>query len=143
MNKTVILLISILLSLTSAEAKSSKTVKIKVVETSDVHGHFFPYDFMEKKPIRGTLSRANTYIKKQREKYGEDHFLLIDNGDILQGQPCVYWTNYGMPEDENLAASVINYMKYDAETVGNHDIEPGHKVYDKWIREVQHRQRRI
>jgi 2',3'-cyclic-nucleotide 2'-phosphodiesterase/3'-nucleotidase len=28
-------------------------------------------------------------------------------------------------------------MKYDAETVGNHDIEPGHKVYDKWIREVR------
>jgi 2',3'-cyclic-nucleotide 2'-phosphodiesterase/3'-nucleotidase len=42
-----------------------------------------------------------------------------------------------MPQDENLAASVINYMKYDAETVGNHDIEPGHKVYDKWIREVR------
>ena len=42
-----------------------------------------------------------------------------------------------MPEDENIAASVINYMKYDAETVGNHDIEPGHKVYDKWIREVR------
>ena len=137
MNKTVFFLISLLLSATMAEAKSSKTVKIKVVETSDVHGHFFPYDFMEKRPIRGTLSRANTYIKKQREKYGEDHFLLIDNGDILQGQPCVYWSNYVMPEDENLAASVINYMKYDAETVGNHDIEPGHKVYDKWIREVR------
>ena len=42
-----------------------------------------------------------------------------------------------MPENENLAARVINYMKYDAETVGNHDIEPGHKVYDKWIREVR------
>ena len=101
MNKTVFFLISLLLSATMAEAKSSKTVKIKVVETSDVHGHFFPYDFMEKRPIRGTLSRANTYIKKQREKYGEDHFLLIDNGDILQGQPCVYWSNYVMPEDEN------------------------------------------
>ena len=137
MNKTVFFLISLLLSATMSEAKSSKTVKIKVVETSDVHGHFFPYDFMEKRPIRGTLSRANTYIKKQREKYGKDHFLLIDNGDILQGQPCVYWSNYVMPEDENLAASVINYMKYDAETVGNHDIEPGHKVYDKWIREVR------
>ena len=42
-----------------------------------------------------------------------------------------------MPTNENLAASVINYMGYDAETVGNHDIEPGHKVYDKWIREVR------
>ena len=115
---------------------ASKTVRLKVIETSDVHGHFFPYDFMEKKPIKGTLVRANTYINKQRQQYG-DNFLLIDNGDILQGQPCVYWSNYVMPEDENLAASVINYMKYDAETVGNHDIEPGHKVYDKWIREVR------
>ena len=115
---------------------ASKTVRMKVIETSDVHGHFFPYDFMEKKPLKGTLVRANTYINKQRQQYG-DNLLLIDNGDILQGQPCVYWTNYVMPEDENLAASVINYMKYDAETVGNHDIEPGHKVYDKWIREVR------
>ena len=137
MNKFYILLISTLLSAATIEAKNSKTVKIKVVETSDVHGHFFPYDFMEKKPIRGTLTRANSYIKQQRKKYGDDHFLLIDNGDILQGQPCVYWSNYVMPENENIAASVINYMKYDAETVGNHDIEPGHKVYDKWIREVR------
>jgi 2',3'-cyclic-nucleotide 2'-phosphodiesterase/3'-nucleotidase len=117
-------------------AQQTKTVKMKVIETSDVHGHFFPWDFMNNKPIGGTLTRANTYISREREKYG-DHLLLIDNGDILQGQPCVYWTNYVMPEDENLAASVINYMKYDAETVGNHDIEPGHKVYDKWIREVR------
>ena len=117
-------------------ATSTKTIKLKVIETSDVHGHFFPYDFMEKKPMKGTLTRANTYINKQRQQYG-DHLLLIDNGDILQGQPCVYWSNYVMPQDENLAASVVNYMKYDAETVGNHDIEPGHKVYDKWIREVR------
>ena len=121
---------------TTAMAQKTKTIELKVIETSDVHGHFFPYDFMEKKPLKGTLSRANSYIKKQRERYG-DHLLLIDNGDILQGQPCVYWSNYVMPQDENLAAQVVNYMGYDAETLGNHDIEPGHKVYDKWIREVR------
>ena len=104
MKKLAIILISTLLSVAPIEAKDNKTVKIKVIETSDVHGHFFPYDFMEQTPIKGTLSRANTYIKKQRKKYGEDHFLLIDNGDILQGQPCVYWSNYVMPEDENIAA---------------------------------------
>lgn len=115
---------------------TTKTIRLKVIETSDVHGHFFPYDFMEMKPLKGTLVRANSYINRQRSIYG-DNLLLIDNGDILQGQPCVYWSNYVMPEDENLAASVINYMRYDAETVGNHDIEPGHNVYDKWIREVR------
>ena len=131
---TAILLMSAL-TVTGAP-KGNKTVRLKVIETSDVHGYFFPWDFMEGRPIDGSLARANTYINKERKKYG-DNLLLIDNGDILQGQPCTYWTNFVMPEDENLAASVVNYMRYDAETVGNHDVEPGHKVYDKWIREVR------
>ena len=131
---TAILLMSAL-TVTGAP-KGNKTVRLKVIETSDVHGYFFPWDFTEGKPLKGSLARANTYINKERKKYG-DNLLLIDNGDILQGQPCTYWTNFVMPEDENLAASVVNYMRYDAETVGNHDVEPGHKVYDKWIREVR------
>ena len=114
---TVILLLSAL-TVTGAP-KGNKTIKLKVIETSDVHGHFFPWDFTEGKPLKGTLVRANNYINKERKKYGSN-LLLIDNGDILQGQPCVYWTNFVMPEDENLAARVINYMRYDAETVGNH-----------------------
>ena len=129
------MLLTTVLSATTALA-ADRTVTLKVIETSDVHGHFFPYDFMEHKPLTGTLSRASTYIRRQRQQYG-DHLLLIDNGDILQGQPCVYWSNYVMPDDENLSAAVVNYLRYDAETVGNHDIEPGHKVYDKWIREVR------
>ena len=137
MKKLIIAAIAMSCTLLPALGQTTKTVRLKVIETSDVHGHFFPYDFMEQKPLKGTLARANTYINRQREKYGKDHLLLIDNGDILQGQPCVYWSNYVMPEDENLAARVINYMGYDAETVGNHDVEPGHKVYDKWIREVR------
>ena len=136
MKKLVILLIAMIVTTLPSQGQATKTIRLKVIETSDVHGHFFPYDFMEKKPLKGTLVRANSYISKQRAAYG-DNLLLIDNGDILQGQPCVYWSNYVMPENENLAASVINYMRYDAETVGNHDIEPGHKVYDKWIREVR------
>lgn len=137
MKKVILTTIVLLCTTLTIMGQSSKTVKFKVIETSDVHGHFFPYDFMERKPLKGTLSRVNTYVKKQRELYGDKNLLLLDNGDILQGQPCVYWSNYVMPENENLAARIINYMAYDAETVGNHDIEPGHQVYDKWIREVR------
>ena len=137
MKKVLIIAIVMLCSTLAVTGQTSKTVRLKVIETGDVHGHFFPYDFMERKPLKGTLVRANTYINKEREKFGKENLLLIDNGDILQGQPCVYWSNYVMPENENLAARVINYMQYDAETVGNHDIEPGHQVYDKWIREVR------
>ena len=128
MKKIILSIAALLCMATTMTSQTTKTVRFKVIETSDVHGHFFPYDFTEKKPIKGTLSRASTYINKERERFGKEHLLLIDNGDILQGQPCVYWTNYVMPQNENLAASVINYMQYDAETVGNHDIEPGHKV---------------
>ena len=114
---------------------SAQTVELKIIETSDIHGHFFPYDFVNGRALNGTSARANTYIKQQRQQYG-DRLLLLDNGDILQGQPCTYWSNYVMRDEENLAAQVVNYMGYDVEAIGNHDVETGHKVYDKWIGEV-------
>lgn len=113
-----------------------RDVTVRIVETSDVHGHFFPYDFIARRPLKGTLARVSTYVNRLRQDYG-DRLLLIDNGDILQGQPTCYYSNFVMPGQPHIAARVINYMGYDAETVGNHDIEPGHAVYDKWIREVR------
>ena len=121
--------------MTNAMAQT-KTVNLRIVETSDVHGYFFPYDFVERKPLDGTLMRVNTYVDRLRKDYG-DNLLLIDNGDILQGQPTCYWSNYVMTTDQNIAAKMVNYMRYDAETIGNHDVEPGHAVYDKWITEVR------
>ncbi len=112
-----------------------KNVEIRVIQTSDVHGCFFPYDFINQKPMSGSLARVSSYVKSLRAEYG-DNLLLLDNGDILQGQPTCYYCNYIKPEMPNVAASVINYMGYDAQTVGNHDIETGHAVYDKWIKEV-------
>lgn len=114
---------------------ANKIVRLRVVETSDVHGFFFPYDFVERKPLQGTLVRVNTYVNRLRQEYG-DRLLLLDNGDILQGQPVCYWSNYVASDRENIAAQVVNYMGYDVEAVGNHDMETGHNVYDKWISEV-------
>lgn len=118
------------------QVNSEKTIKLKIIETSDVHGCFFPYDFIEHNSTEGSMARINTYIERQRKEYG-DRLLLLDNGDILQGQPLNYWTNYVQTSEENMAASVLNYMKYDAATMGNHDVETGHNVYDKWISEVR------
>ena len=41
------------------------------------------------------------------------------------------------PELSNVAAKVVNYLQYDAQTFGNHDVETGHAVYDKWISELR------
>ena len=119
---------------TTTSAKT-KEVSLRIVQTSDVHGCFFPYDFINREPKSGSMARVITYVDSLRQTYGRN-LLLLDNGDILQGQPTCYYCNFVKPETENVAAKVINYMKYDAQTIGNHDIETGHAVYDKWIREV-------
>ena len=129
------LLCATLLIPMTASAKK-KTVTIKVIETSDVHGCFFPDDFINRKPLKGTLARVMTYVEELRKTHGKN-VILVDNGDILQGQPTCYYYNYIKTDLPNVAAEVINYMGYDAETFGNHDVETGHAVYDKWIREVK------
>ncbi|MBR6981803.1 MAG: 5'-nucleotidase C-terminal domain-containing protein [Prevotella sp.] len=132
---TMAILSAIILASAPATAKD-KTVTLRIIQTSDVHGYFFPYDFINRKPLRGSLARVSTYVNDLRKTYG-DHLILLDNGDILQGQPTCYYTNYVKTDLPNVAAEVINYMGYDAETFGNHDVETGHAVYDKWIKEVK------
>lgn len=113
----------------------TKKIELRVIETTDVHGCFFPYDFIEQKPMKGTLARVSTYVNRLRKQYG-DNLLLLDNGDFLQGQPTCYYYNYVDTKATNVAAEVVNYMRYDAQAFGNHDVETGHAVYDKWIGEV-------
>lgn len=119
----------------AANAKT-KTMQLRIVETSDVHGSFFPYDFITRKPKSGSLARVSSYIKSLRKSHG-DNVLLLENGDILQGQPTCYYYNYVNTDAENIASKLMSYLRYDAATVGNHDIETGHAVYDKWAGEVK------
>lgn len=116
-------------------AKKTETITLRILATTDVHGAFFPYNFIERKPMQGSLARVSTYINEQRKDF-DDKLILLENGDILQGQPTCYYTNYIKPELPNVAAQVVNYLKYDAATFGNHDVETGHAVYDKWIKEM-------
>ena len=123
-------------SMPTTAKTNAKTVEIRVIQTSDVHGCFFPYDFIARKPKEGSMARVCSYVNWLRSDYG-DRLLLLDNGDILQGQPTCYYCNYVKPHMPNVAAEVVNYMRYDAQTIGNHDVETGHAVYDKWIGEVE------
>lgn len=119
----------------STASAQNKKVELKILETSDVHGSFFPYDAINRRPKPGSMARVSSYVSRLRGKYGSN-LLLLDNGDILQGQPVSYFSNFIDTTDTNIAAQVVNYLKYDAVTIGNHDVEPGHKVYDKWRKEV-------
>ena len=122
------ILFMLLTGLSLSQYTQAQNVQIKVIQTSDVHGSFFPYDFINRRDRKGSLARVSSYVNAMRKKYGKN-VILLDNGDILQGQPTCYYCNFVKPSRPNLAASVVNYLKYDAQTVGNHDIETGHPVY--------------
>ena len=78
MKKTLFITVALLCLTTMTMARKSKTVTLQLVETSDVHGAFFPYDFTERKPMRGTMARVSTYVKKQRKIFGKN-LILMDN----------------------------------------------------------------
>jgi 2',3'-cyclic-nucleotide 2'-phosphodiesterase/3'-nucleotidase len=52
---------------------SQKTITIKILETSDVHGAIFPYDFIGNKPMESSLAQVYTYVKGERKN--EQHWL--------------------------------------------------------------------
>ena len=112
----------------------AKDVEIKLLQTSDIHGNLFPENFITMTPAQGGMSRISTIVKNYREKYG-DNVILLDNGDILQGQPSVYYYNYVDTLSPHITAQVMNYMGYDAGNVGNHDVETGRHTLDRWAKD--------
>lgn len=103
-------------------ALQARTVTIDVAHTTDVHGAYFPHDFITGKPATGSMARVSSAVKALRADTTAS-LVLIDNGDILQGQPTAYYYNYEDTVTPHLAARVLNYMGYDAAGVGNHDVE--------------------
>lgn len=123
--KSAVLLIFIALIFSSG----CKSKRIRILETTDVHGVILPFDFVEKQTLDASLANAVTYISQLRGK--NTNMLLLDNGDNLQGQPEEYYYNFIDTVSQHFNAEVMNYMSYEAGTVGNHDIETGHSVYDR------------
>lgn len=108
----------------------SQTIKLKIIETTDEHGAIFPYDFNNMKETNHSLAQVSTYVKEMRADKNQE-VVLLSGGDMLQGTPTVYYYNFEKTDVPHLWAEAMNYMKYDAAAVGNHDIETGHPVYDR------------
>jgi 2',3'-cyclic-nucleotide 2'-phosphodiesterase/3'-nucleotidase len=125
------LLLNFFICFTFAFVLNAQTVKIKFIETSDVHGAILPYDFVNDTTTTSSLAQVHSYVNMERNLGGQ-HVILLDNGDILQGDPLVYYYNYEDTATTHIYAQAMNFMSYDAATIGNHDIETGHDVYDKF-----------
>ena len=109
--------------------------KLRILHTTDVHGNIFPYDFLNDRPGTGSMSRLSTVLREVRRTDPET--LLLDAGDLLQGEPPTYYYDYVDTLSTHIVSSAMNYLGYDAVAMGNHDIEPGHSVFDKWARECK------
>jgi 2',3'-cyclic-nucleotide 2'-phosphodiesterase/3'-nucleotidase len=116
-----------------ASCSVNKDKAITILETTDLHGVILPYDFIEKKDLKASLAGVSTYVKKTRN--GKRPVILLDNGDNLQGQPTVYYYNFIDTVSPHIITGALNFLGYDAGTVGNHDIEAGHSVYDRLVKE--------
>jgi 2',3'-cyclic-nucleotide 2'-phosphodiesterase/3'-nucleotidase len=128
-----LLIFEILVIILVVSCTDSKKKRIKIIETTDIHGVILPYDFIEKVKINASLASTFTFVKKIRDE--KDATFLLDDGDNLQGQPEVYYYNFIDTISPHFLGEVMNFMKYDAGTVGNHDIEAGHSVYDRMVKQ--------
>lgn len=134
--KYVFFVVFSLLLLISCSEQKTNHVNLKIIQTTDVHGTIFPFDFIKKKNVSNSLANVYSFVKSTREN-NPGRVILLDNGDFLQGQPSVYYYNFEDTISNHLGADVFNFMEYDAATVGNHDLETGHRVYDKFRKQLK------
>ena len=105
----------------------------RILTTNDVHGRYFDSLYVDDR-VDNALTNIAWYADSVRTADGEENVILLDVGDCLQGDNAAYYFNYVDTLSKHLYARMIEYIGYDAAVVGNHDIETGHKVYDRLVR---------
>jgi len=128
-----LLSINFILIITLVSCSVTGKKSIRIIETTDIHGVILPYDFIENEKMNVSMASSFSYIRQVRNS--KNFTVLLDNGDNLQGQPEVYYYNFIDTISPHFLAEVMNYMGFDAGTVGNHDVEAGHTVYDRVAKE--------
>lgn len=106
-----------------------KEFTLHILHTNDWHSRIDPFPESDPKfPGQGGASRRASLIKAIRAK--ADEVLLLDAGDIIQGTP--YFNYYGGEPEIKL----MNAMKYDAATLGNHDFDNGMEALATLIKQA-------
>jgi len=104
---------------------------LEIYVTTDLHGMLLPFDNTEGEATDRSLANLASVV----ESKGNENIILLDNGDILQGDPLAYYYNFIDTASTHIIADILNHLGYDAASAGNHDIEAGHPVYDRVRRE--------
>ncbi|MET9912083.1 5'-nucleotidase C-terminal domain-containing protein [Streptomyces sp. NPDC006476] len=129
-----------------APEQHRKTWSFSILGTTDLHSHVFDWDYYkdaaysDKAGNSVGVARVATLIKQQREAKGEEHVLLVDAGDIIQGTSLAYYFarvdpitgKDGKKGPKHPMAVAMNHMRYDAAALGNHEFNYGIETLRKF-----------
>ncbi|EOR22958.1 metallophosphoesterase [Cytobacillus oceanisediminis] len=103
------------------------TVKLRILETTDIHSYLLDYNYeKKKKTIEFGYNRVASLIVQAKKE--QRNTLLFDVGDVIKGSPLAeYVASSPMfySTDIHPAYKSMNLMGYDAATVGNHEFNFG------------------
>lgn len=106
---------------------------LRIMETTDIHVNVMPYDYYADKPNDTMgLARTASIIEGFRKEAG--NAMLLDNGDLLQGNPMGDYIAYekGMKDgDVHPVIKGMNQLGYECSTLGNHEFNYGLSFMDK------------
>ncbi|MDX1304468.1 bifunctional 2',3'-cyclic-nucleotide 2'-phosphodiesterase/3'-nucleotidase [Photobacterium sp.] len=105
---------------------TAETIKLRILETTDIHTNVMDYDYYKNKPTQKTgLVRTATLVKQARAEVTNS--VLVDNGDLLQGSPMGdYMADKGIkPGEVHPVYKAMNLLNYDVGNLGNHEFNYG------------------
>lgn len=113
---SVLLSLILLLGLMVPALGQEEEITITILETSDLHGHIYSYDYAVDAPTQNTgLTRVATIVKQEREK--DPELILLDNGDAIQGNLISLFNN----DLVHPITNAMNALGYDIRVLGNHE----------------------
>jgi 2',3'-cyclic-nucleotide 2'-phosphodiesterase (5'-nucleotidase family) len=117
--------------------RSTQPVDLVVATTTDVHGRITAWDYYanQSDAIRG-LTRAATIVDSVRAA-NPGRVILLDAGDLLQGNPLAYVAAKVSTDRANPVIAAMNAMSYDASAIGNHEYNYGVPYLDSAVRQAR------
>ena len=114
-----------------AMAAEEEGKTITILQTSDLHGMVNPFDYASNKENKTSMAHAAAIIKAERE--ADPDLLLLDTGDTTQAN----YIQAFLDEEPHPMIEAMNYLEYDAWTLGNHEFNFDFKYTTKEIEEFQ------
>ena len=107
----------------AAEADTGEK-HITILGTSDMHGNIWGFSYEDNaESTNNGMARLYTYIQQVRAE--NPNTILIDAGDDIQGTIMTDDLYNKTPEEPHPVITAMNYMGYDAMTLGNHEFNWG------------------